>query len=254
MDTNTNETGVPLREMPTDLIATLRFLNTDEGGRSHPAHSGYRPHFKLPNNDLITSCHQVFLDKEKVYPGESSTSKMTLLGVAAFQHELASGDAFTLNEGNRIIAEGMIQEILNPRLRKESAPISNGDTTRYLFFKEQRSTPTPADRSLGDKVRKAVANIISVFFPKANAGFGHLYGNVVSWKIAFDLSNNWTDREIGYDRSGQAIVAAPFKEDLGLWADHELSLEDYERFKPTVITKEEFEEDWLKFNSRWQTP
>lgn len=86
------------------------------------------------------------------------------------------------------------------------------------------------------------------FIPDSSPEQKKLFWTVRSWKIEIDLSNKWTSREIGYDPSGKAIVCAPLRKDLGMWTDLDMTLKDYDRFNPTVITREEFEEDWKKLN------
>lgn len=251
MSTNVDSDEIPShRSRPKpDFIGELKYLNSEEGGRSKPAHSGYRPHFKLPYKEWLTSCNQEFIDLTVVNPGDTVNAEMKILWIEAFEHCLAPGDQFTLGELSRVIANGTIKEVLNPRLRREHATTDPLDGMRYLFFNEPNTAEPQSESRLKRGVQKAALTLASSIFPRSNPVLGHLYGKVTCWKIEFDLTNNWTAKEIGYDEKGKAIVAAPFKKDLGLWTDHELSLEDYERFKPTVITKEEFEEDWLKFNT-----
>lgn len=86
------------------------------------------------------------------------------------------------------------------------------------------------------------------FIPDSSPEQKDLYWTVRSWKIEFDLTNNWTSREIGYDPNGIPIVWAPLRKDLGMWTDEELILKDYDRFNPTVIAQAEFEEDWKKLH------
>ena len=84
------------RRIPPDFIAQVRYLSTEEGGRRTPARSGYRPHFKLPYKEWLTSCNQEFLDKEIVNPGDTVFAEMKILWIEAFEHCLAPGDSFSL--------------------------------------------------------------------------------------------------------------------------------------------------------------
>lgn len=213
-----------------------------------PAHSGYRPHFKLPYKEWLTSCHQEFLDLEVVNPGDTVHAEMKILWIEAFEHCLAPGDPFTLGEGNRVVAHGQITQVLNPRLRREHAPVTPEDGMRYLFFNDHGRSASSNEDKVNRSLKDAALSLLASVLPLANAEQGTLYDKAVCWKVEFDLANNWTAREIGYDEKGKAIVCAPFKKDLGIWTDHELTLEGYERFAPTIIRKEEFEEDWKKLN------
>lgn len=244
--TDTNFSPADRSRPSPDFIGKLRFLTTQEGGRTTPAHSGYRPHFKLPYKEWHTSCQQEFIDLEVVNPGDTVHAEMKILWTEAFEHCLAPGDTFTLGEGDRVVAHGQITQVLNPRLDREDALVDPKHRMRYLFFNDHGGSAASNEGKVKRSLKNAALSLLASIFPQANAHQAALYGKAVSWKVEFDLSNNWTSREIGYDAKGKAIVCAPFKEDLGLWTDHELTLEDYERFAPTVIRKDEFEEDWKK--------
>ena len=107
------------KEKP-DFIAHLKFLTSEQGGRSTPAASGYRPHFKLKGKKELTSAQQTFIDKEMVYPGEEVVSEIRILWEEAFEGLLEKGSEFELAEGPRVIAIGTIQEVCNDKLRKSS--------------------------------------------------------------------------------------------------------------------------------------
>lgn len=105
-----------------DFIAELKYLTTEEGGRTMPAHSGYRPHVKFPFSDSISSGEQVFIGKEKVKPGESVTAKIALLAHVLFAKELEVGQTFEFLEGARLIGRGTVIEVINEELKK---PVAN---------------------------------------------------------------------------------------------------------------------------------
>ncbi len=237
------------RRIPPDFIAQVRYLSTEEGGRRTPARSGYRPHFKLPYKEWLTSCNQEFLDKEIVNPGDTVFAEMKILWIEAFEHCLAPGDSFSLGEGHKVVAQGTVNQVMNPRLLRENASTDHADKARYLFFNDPASGTTNKEGLLSRSWKEAVLSLASAIIPKANPQFEHLYEQVRCWKIEFDLTDQQTAREIGFDDKGKAIVCAPFKKDLGLWTDHELGLEDYDRFNPTIISQAEFEEDWKKLNT-----
>lgn len=67
---------------------------------------------------------------------------------------------------------------------------------------------------------------------------------IAGWKMEFDLTNDWVEREISYDLNWQAISRTEVN-----GAD-ELDWRDISRFalEPTLITRAEFEEDWKKLN------
>ena len=101
------------------FIAELRFLTTEEGGRKGYAASGYRPHFQLEGKKELTSAELLFVDKDKVFPGELVLAEIRIIGTEVFEGLLYQGLEFKLGEGNRIVAEGVINEVINQNLKKK---------------------------------------------------------------------------------------------------------------------------------------
>ena len=107
----------------TDFIAELKYKTTEDGGRSTPAFSKYRPQIKFEFEYMQTSGEQTFLNKEQVFPGESVTAKIRILGVELFKHRLETEMNFEFREGSRVIGTGKISEILNEELIKPAGNI-----------------------------------------------------------------------------------------------------------------------------------
>ena len=106
---------------PPDFIADLTYLKTEDGGRRGYAASGYRPHFQIEGRKEMTSAEQLFVDKDKVFPGESVTAEIRILCKEGFEGSLYRGMKFKLGEGNRIVAEGKITDLINENLKKPAA-------------------------------------------------------------------------------------------------------------------------------------
>lgn len=53
-----------------DIEAIISFLKTENGGRTSPCISGYRPTHLVKDNYLTTGTHN-YLDKDEVLPGET---------------------------------------------------------------------------------------------------------------------------------------------------------------------------------------
>jgi translation elongation factor EF-Tu-like GTPase len=100
----------------SDLIAELTYRTIEQGGRSTPAFSGYRPQVKFPFSDTQTSGQQKFLDKEVVYPGDTVVAEIAIISTEIFEHKLKVGLGFEFRERSRIIGTGIIQSILNKDL------------------------------------------------------------------------------------------------------------------------------------------
>ena len=103
----------------TDFIAKLNYLRIEDGGRRSPAFSGYRPHIKFPFSESMTSGQQIFLDKERVYPGDEVTAEIIILDHITTTNRLSKGLTFTFQEGHKIIGTGEILEVINKKLEKK---------------------------------------------------------------------------------------------------------------------------------------
>jgi translation elongation factor EF-Tu-like GTPase len=99
-----------------DFTAMLKYYAIEQGGRTMPARSGYRPQLKFGFEEMQTSGQQVFLDKEVVYPGDTVKAEITMASPMIFRGRLVCGEAFEFREGDRIIGTGRIIEILNSEL------------------------------------------------------------------------------------------------------------------------------------------
>ncbi len=104
-----------------DFIAQLQYLTTEEGGRKGYAASGYRPHVKFDGKNLLTSGEQLFIDKDKVFPGDTVKAEIRILTVDAFIDYLFQGQNFEVSEGPHLVARGQIIEVVNQKLIKASS-------------------------------------------------------------------------------------------------------------------------------------
>jgi hypothetical protein len=107
----------------TDFIALLKYKKTEEGGRKSYALSGYRPTIKFSFSEMQTSGIQTFIDKEKVFPGDTVKAEIKLLSEEYFKYQLCENSEFDFREGPNIIGTGKIISILNPKLKSEKNTI-----------------------------------------------------------------------------------------------------------------------------------
>jgi hypothetical protein len=103
-----------------DFIAKVTYLTTEQGGRKGYAASGYRPHVKFDGRKELTSGEQLFIDKDKVFPGESVKAEIRILGTDFFKNYLFVGQHFEVAEASHLVGHGEILEVLNPNLRQAS--------------------------------------------------------------------------------------------------------------------------------------
>jgi hypothetical protein len=103
-----------------DILARVTYLTTEQGGRKGYATSGYRPHVKFDGRKELTSGEQLFIDKDKVFPGESVTAEIRILGRDFFKNYLFVGQHFEVAEASHLVGHGEILEVVNPDLRQAS--------------------------------------------------------------------------------------------------------------------------------------
>lgn len=114
------EKGVQIQK--SHFIAELKYRTTEEGGRKSCSHSGYRPALKFAFDAMITTGVQYFLDKEKVYPGETVKAVIYIIAFPYFEKRLEVGMEFDFSKGNIIIGTGVITEIIDKSLEKPKTP------------------------------------------------------------------------------------------------------------------------------------
>jgi elongation factor Tu-like protein len=94
-----------------DIEAELTFIPTDEGGRSMPAKSGYRPQFFYDGHDWDAIYD--YGDVEEVAPGETVLARLRFLSPQCHVGKLFPGKEFLLREGQRVVGHGTVTRILN---------------------------------------------------------------------------------------------------------------------------------------------
>ena len=101
-----------------DFIADLTFLTTEEGGRKGHVLSGYRAQIQFEEGGESTSSEQLFVNKDKVYAGDSVSAELRILRHDVFKGVLYEGQEFKLKEADKVIAKGKINQVINQELRK----------------------------------------------------------------------------------------------------------------------------------------
>jgi hypothetical protein len=120
----------------------------------------------------------------------------------------------------------------------------------YLKFGDPKNAITPKTTGFKKVIADSFIKLISAIIPKANPDFEQLIEKVDIWKIEFNLKENYTEKEIGFDNNGGSIVAMPIGNNYGFWTDNNLTLDDYEHFNPIEISGDEFEKDWNEFEMK----
>lgn len=111
--------NIPFDKWPADFKAKVRLLTAEEGGRKTPGHIGYRPLVYFETEALKwagTSGSWQKMDRDKLFPGETTKIDIAILGKEFCRNKLFTGLKFRLTEGSTKIGEGEILEIYNREL------------------------------------------------------------------------------------------------------------------------------------------
>ncbi len=97
------------------IKADIFYLNSAVSGRSTPIHSGYRGQFfyKSTNWDIA----QEFIGKDICYPGEKIQS-LIQFATAHNILKITIGSNFEIREGDKVIGEGIVTEIIDSDMSK----------------------------------------------------------------------------------------------------------------------------------------
>ncbi|MDR0608742.1 MAG: elongation factor Tu [Planctomycetaceae bacterium] len=91
----------------TDFEAEVYVLSKEEGGRSTPFFSGYRPQFYFRTTD-VTGALSLLGDAEMCMPGDNVKLKVELISPVAME----DGVRFAIREGGRTVGSGVVTKVL----------------------------------------------------------------------------------------------------------------------------------------------
>lgn len=103
-----------------DLKAEITFLTTGNGGRSNPVCSGYRPNHDFGIEGMLNDAHHEYAEVEWVHPGDTARAELWLLAPEYQAGRLFPGFKFTVQEGPRVVAHGVVTEVVNASLRHDT--------------------------------------------------------------------------------------------------------------------------------------
>ena len=104
----------------SDFKAKLKFK--EKGGRIRPVFQDYKGLVKFPFSESLTSGKHIFLDKDEVKPGDHVTAEISVLDHILPKGKLHKSMDIEIREGNRIIATGIILEVLNESFKRKNDP------------------------------------------------------------------------------------------------------------------------------------
>jgi translation elongation factor EF-Tu-like GTPase len=97
-------------EITYNLRATITLFPTEQGGRKRPVHTGFRPSFAF-NTEQHYSGEIKLIDRDELYPGETSRASIKLLPARTIRKNLKEKDAFSITEGNKTLGTGVITKV-----------------------------------------------------------------------------------------------------------------------------------------------
>ncbi|MES1180412.1 MAG: elongation factor Tu [Verrucomicrobiota bacterium] len=106
--------------MPTlakDIEVEMTFLRPEEGGRSTPCYTGYRPQFYYDGID--SDAIHTYIDTEVVNPGQTVRAYLTFFVPDYHLGKVKENMEFFVREGSRTVAKGRVIKILE--LEKSAA-------------------------------------------------------------------------------------------------------------------------------------
>jgi len=104
-----------MRDRVPDIEVRIRLLSTEEGGRSRPVYTGYRPHFQI-HETLQTSGEHVFLDKDVVHPGDEAIANILFIAPEHHPKSIWLGKEIDVKEGSMLIGRATVTKIYNKSL------------------------------------------------------------------------------------------------------------------------------------------
>ena len=98
-----------------DVEAEITMLSPEEGGRSVPAFSGYRPNHTI-RDDYLTSGTHHYIGCDEVLPGQTVRGTITFITPEVYPHCLWVGRVIDFQEGSRVVGRARITRIMNALL------------------------------------------------------------------------------------------------------------------------------------------
>lgn len=101
-------------DTPVRVMARLRVLTAEEGGRSTPFTGAYRPNhnFGAPENRRFYIGQVEVPAGEWIHPGETRDLVITFLNVVGLAGQLTPGREWRIQEGPRLVARAELLSVL----------------------------------------------------------------------------------------------------------------------------------------------
>ncbi len=103
-----------------DIEAEIFALPTNQGGRSTPMFSGYRPNHNFGVEGMLNDATHEYSENGLLTPGESGKANMWVHVPEYQKGRLFIGMEFTVQEGGRLVGTGKITKVFNESLLKST--------------------------------------------------------------------------------------------------------------------------------------
>ncbi len=100
-----------------DALIEVSLLPSDRGGREGPILSGYRGAHLIKDGYLTSGIIQL-IEKEALFPGETTIAFVNYLTPEVYPNTLWVGKEMNIQEGGKIAGKATIKEVCNNRLLK----------------------------------------------------------------------------------------------------------------------------------------
>ena len=106
-----------MQSLSYDVEAMVTYLPTEQGGKTKPVTTGYRPQFYYDGEDFDAA--HTYPDVERVSPGESARVFLTFLQPELHVGKLHPGKAFLIREGQKVFGYGTVTRIADLEVSAE---------------------------------------------------------------------------------------------------------------------------------------
>ena len=96
--------------IPKDIEAEIYFLTSEEGGRSTPVTTQYRPQFYYEGRDWDAA--HIYPNVDQVNPGDTVRAYLGFMSPKEHFGKVHVGMKFLIREGERTVAKGVITKII----------------------------------------------------------------------------------------------------------------------------------------------
>ena len=141
-----------------DVEVQLEFLAAEQGGRTKPVRSGYRPQLFYDGHDW--DAHHEYPDVEVVNPGDCVRAYLTCLTPESHVGKLVLGRAILIREGQRVVAYGTVTKVIELRAAACHAEVEAALERYYLAIGE--ASRNVEDEQLRRQCRAAFEETASV--------------------------------------------------------------------------------------------